>query len=229
MKPRKKPSQRRRALLQKEINSCCPFCGCQEVDTFEVHHLNENPDDDRFENELMVCPTCHAKINVGTIPRNDVYKMKESLMKASGQLKNSSIKCPAPHEGIVQINHGDNVIQAAGQVTIKMPRGRRAKAAVPVSGVIGTCPKERAYIKHLYDRLFDYKKAIPGYDDARAGKTVARYIRDMFGSTWSYVPIDRFDALVELLQKKINETPLGRKHKRNCTKAYSSFEEFSNK
>lgn len=229
MKPRKKPSQRMRALLQKEIDSCCPFCGSQEVDTFEVHHMNDNPEDDRLDNEIMVCPTCHAKINVGTIPRNDVYKMKEALMKVSEQQKNLSTNCPAPHDGIIQINHGDNVVQAAGQVTIKMPRGRRAKAAVPVSGVIGTSPKERAYVKHLYDRLFDYKKAIPGYDDARAGRIVARYIREAFGSIWSYVPIDRFDALVKLLQEKIDETPLGRKHRKNGTKPYSSFEEFLNK
>ena len=82
-KPRKKPSQRMRALLQKEIHSKCPFCSSQDVDTFEVHHLNEIPDDDRFENELMVCPTCHAKINVGTISRNDVYLKKYELVEAS--------------------------------------------------------------------------------------------------------------------------------------------------
>lgn len=227
MKPRKKPSQRVRALLQKEINSKCPFCSNEDVDTFEVHHLNEHPDDDRFDNELMVCPICHSKINVGTIPRNAVFQKKYELMNASKQ-KQSIGQSPSDMK-ITQINSGDNVVQAAGNVTIKMTRGRRSKAAVPISGVVGTSPRERAYVKHLYDRLFDYKKAIRGYDAARAGRTIARYVRNAFGSTWTYVPIDRFGELVELLQKKIDETPIGRKHLKEGTKAYSKFEEFPSK
>lgn len=229
-KPRKKPSQRRRALLQKEIQSRCPFCPSEEVDTFEVHHLNENPDDDRFENELMVCPMCHAKITAGTISRDEVFRKKGELMNDA----NLQSQNPTDTSGkgiplkIIQFSGGDNVVQAAGQnVTIKISRGRRAKAAVPTSGVVGTSPKERAYVKHLYDRLIDYKMAIPNYDAARAGRTVARYVREAFGTTWSHVPIEWFDELVHLLQTKIDETPIGRKHLKNGTKSYSSFEEFS--
>ena len=96
MKPRKKPSQRMRALLQKEIDSCCPFCGSQEVDTFEVHHMNDNPEDDRLDNEIMVCPTCHSKITVGTIPRNDVYRKKYELVEASKRNERQKPESTAP-------------------------------------------------------------------------------------------------------------------------------------
>lgn len=230
MKSRKKPSQRARALLQKEISSQCPFCISQEVDTFEVHHLNEIPDDDRLENEIMICPTCHTKIHAGTIPRNEVYIKKFKLMEAA---KQGNQQIPSPHErpsnNITQINLGDKTIQVAGDLTVQMMQNRRAKAAVPVSGVIGTSPNERSYIEYLYHRLIDYKKAIPGYDSKRAGSIVARYVSGAFGTTWTYVPIEKFDSLVSLLQQKIEETPIGRKHKKNGTKAYSSFEEHMNR
>ena len=228
MKPRKKPSQRERALLQQEIGSTCPICGNEAVGEFQVHHLNGDPLDNSFTNMLLICPNCHAKFNNHSYSREIGYQAKLKVYKQNETKKTSVANDSTSAASIVQINNGDDVIQAAGNVTIRMTRGRRAKAAVPISGVVGTSSKERAYVKHLYDRLFDFKKATPGYDDARAGRTIARYVRDAFGTTWSYVPIDRFFELVELLQKKIDQTPIGRKHRKNGTKPYSSFEEFSN-
>lgn len=164
--------------------------------------------------------------------RISLSENRESIREEDGsekmrQMQNNNAK--GEYAGIVQINHGDKVVQAAGNVNIRMTRGRKAKAAVPLSGVIGTSPNERAYIQHLYNRLFDYKIAIPGYDEAKAGRIIARYVRDRFGTTWSHVPISQFNSLVELLQQKIEETPIGRLHKKNGTKSYSSFEEFQNR
>ena len=229
MNSRKKPSQRERALLQQEIGSKCPICGNESVGEFQVHHLNGNPSDNTFTNMLLICPNCHAKFNNHSYSLEVGYQAKFKVWKPNSQTNVSpsrSLTSPAP---IMQISDGDNVIQAAGNVTIKIPSRRKAKAAVPISGVIGTSPKERAYIQYLYDRLFDYKKATPGYNDKRAGNIIAKYVRDVFGTKWSYVPIDRFGALVRLLHDKIDETPIGRKHKANRTKPYSSFEEFCNK
>ena len=220
MKERKKPTQRTRAKLQKEAGSRCPICGNEDVGEFQVHHLDGNPANDAFQNLLLLCPNCHAKFTNGTLTSEDGYRAKMKLVcepAGAGTLRQSEI---------VQINHGDRVVQAAGTVNIRMTRARNMKAAVPVSGVVGTSPAERAYIKHLYDRLIDYKRAIPKYDAQRAGRTVARYVRDAFGTSWSYVPIGRFRELVELLQRKIDATPIGRKHAKDGTKSYSTFEEF---
>ena len=220
MNERKKPTQRMRARLQKEIGSKCPLCGNEDVGEFQVHHLDGNPANDDFQNLLLLCPNCHAKFTNGTLKPQEGYRAKMRLVcepAGAGATRQPEI---------VQINHGDRVVQAAGTVNIRMTRARNTKAAVPVSGVIGTSPAERAYIKHLYDRLIDYKMAIPKYDAPRAGRTVARYVRDAFGTSWSYVPIERFRELVELLQSKIDATPIGRKHIKDGTKSYSTFEEF---
>ncbi len=37
---RTKPPPKVKALLQKEINSKCPFCSIEDVDHFEVHHID---------------------------------------------------------------------------------------------------------------------------------------------------------------------------------------------
>jgi hypothetical protein len=58
--------------LQKEIHSVCPFCANEDVDHFQTHHIDENPENGEFENLLMVCPTCHSKITKGDIPQSEV-------------------------------------------------------------------------------------------------------------------------------------------------------------
>lgn len=219
---RKKPSQRDRALLQQEVGSICPICGDENVGEFHVHHLNGDPSDTTLPNMLLICPICHGKFNNHTFAPEVGYQAKLKVLQANQVVK----KEEGRSQGIVQISHGDRVVQAAGNVSIRMTRGRKSNAAIPLSGVIGTSPHERAYIQYLYNRLIDYKMAIPGYDGGRAGRVVSRYVRDAFGTTWTHVPIEQFDAIVSLLQGKLDATPIGRKHTKNGTKAYSTFEEF---
>jgi hypothetical protein len=70
-----------RALLQKEINSICALCPSQDVDHFEIHHIDENPSNNIISNLLMVCPTCHSKITKGDISRQVVIEKKISLQR----------------------------------------------------------------------------------------------------------------------------------------------------
>ena len=65
-----------KALLQKEAKSKCPFCVSEDVDHFQFHHIDENPENNNFENLLMICPTCHSKITKG-----DIQEEEEVLIK----------------------------------------------------------------------------------------------------------------------------------------------------
>ncbi len=84
-KPRKKVSKRKtvpyktKALLQKEIHSQCPFCSNEDVEHFQVHHIDENPMNNDFNNLMMLCPNCHSKITKGDIKMNTVLKRKNQL------------------------------------------------------------------------------------------------------------------------------------------------------
>lgn len=68
-----------KAELQKEINSKCPLCYSEEVGHFEIHHIDENPENNNFANLLMICPTCHSKITKGDINLEKVQEIKLNL------------------------------------------------------------------------------------------------------------------------------------------------------
>jgi Leucine-rich repeat (LRR) protein/GTPase SAR1 family protein len=68
-----------RAELQKEIDNICPFCSNEDVGHFEIHHIDEDPGNNDFSNLLLVCPTCHSKIDKRDIRMEAVVKKKEEL------------------------------------------------------------------------------------------------------------------------------------------------------
>lgn len=68
-----------RSLLQKEVNSKCPFCNNGDVGHFQIHHIDENPENNDFKNLLMLCPNCHSKITKGDILFQTVLDTKENL------------------------------------------------------------------------------------------------------------------------------------------------------
>lgn len=39
--------------LQSEIGSMCPFCQIKNVEQFEVHHIDENLDNNKLRNLLI--------------------------------------------------------------------------------------------------------------------------------------------------------------------------------
>ncbi len=68
-----------KAILQKEINSICPFCDNEDVGHFQVHHIDEDPSNNNFENLIMLCPNCHSKITKGDISESKVKMTKLGL------------------------------------------------------------------------------------------------------------------------------------------------------
>lgn len=84
---RVKVSPNTKAKLQKEINSECPFCSNNEVGCFEIHHIDGNKTNNDYMNLLMLCPTCHAKIEKGEITTEEVVKMKKELQLSNGKIE----------------------------------------------------------------------------------------------------------------------------------------------
>jgi hypothetical protein len=82
---KKRPAipQKIKALLQREINSKCVFCNNEDVDHFEFHHIDENPENNAQSNLLMLCPICHSKITKKDISTKKVLEMKNRLTQAA--------------------------------------------------------------------------------------------------------------------------------------------------
>lgn len=76
MKTRKPIPYKTKSILQKEIGSVCPFCENKDVEHFEIHHIDENPENNELSNLIMLCPTCHSKITKSDITKAEVVKMK---------------------------------------------------------------------------------------------------------------------------------------------------------
>lgn len=76
-----------RAILQQEINSKCPNCENTDVGHFEIHHIDENPNNPKIENLILLCPICHSKITKKDILQEEVKRWKNNLVN-----RNSSIQ-----------------------------------------------------------------------------------------------------------------------------------------
>lgn len=91
MKKRIKVPAALRSRLQQEIHSECPFCTEKQVETFELHHMNGNPSDNVFENLIMLCPTCHTKIDKSILTAQQVKDKKNQLVLKSAKVELASI------------------------------------------------------------------------------------------------------------------------------------------
>lgn len=206
-----------RALLQSEIKSQCPFCKSQEVDTFEVHHLNENPEDDRFENEIMICPTCHAKITAGTISRNDVFVKKYELVMASKQTKSSSAANVSMRDveiGIV----GDN-----NNVTMKTVKKKVVKYPPDCIGSDSTKANYISYLIKRYNELASWNRKdfrYPAFNIHLKKQFKVGNQRTVYN-----IPLTRFEELVDYIQHRIANTHLGR-IKSKTQRLFDSFNQY---
>ena len=222
MKPRKNPPPRIRALLQKEIDSQCPFCKSQEVDAFEAHHLNEKPDDGRFENLLMVCPTCHAKITAGTIPVNEVYQKKIELMVAQKRkAEQSQDKSSAPKVSMKDVGIG--IVGDHNNVTTKTIKKQVVKYPPDCIGSDSTKANYISYLIKRYNEFAKWKR-----DDFRY-EVFNSHLKKLFKvgpqRTVYNIPLTRFEELVDYIQYRIADTRLGR-IKRSSQRLFQSFAEY---
>lgn len=212
-----------KALLQKEIASSCPFCGNDDVDHFQIHHIDENPINNEYGNLLMVCPNCHSKITKGDISIHEVRRKK--------MLLTSRMKGPTTTQGNV-VNFNAKVQHAIlgnnNTITLKAPSRNKYPP-----GCIGSDTVRANYVGELIDQYNDYKSKEIGKDDMVWG-LFGRKLKKRFGigptRTIYNVPMTRFDELTSYIQSEIDRTWLARiKRGKGQLKNYKSFEEYCEK
>ncbi|MHB8871869.1 MAG: HNH endonuclease [Candidatus Doudnabacteria bacterium] len=213
-----------RSELQKEINSVCPFCENDDVGHFEIHHIDGNPSNNELNNLLLVCPTCHSKITKEDITLDQVIDKKISLM--DGNINKPSLPSTQINTFNAPINK--SIIGNNNKITIKNIR-KPQKQKYP-EGCIGFDILKANYVSHLITRYHEYQ-------EYQLGKGKMNYaifpskLKSEFkvgkSRTIYHVPIERFDELSRYIQKRIDETMLGRIRKSRNQKNYSTFEEYS--
>lgn len=101
-----------RAILQKEINSKCPNCGNTDVGHFEIHHIDENPENNQIENLILLCPICHSKITKKDIKIDEVKKWKNNLVNRNADIQFISVTIDNENCGWEAIKGAENAFEA---------------------------------------------------------------------------------------------------------------------
>ena len=101
-----------RAILQKEINSKCPNCENTDVGHFEIHHIDENPENNQNENLILLCPICHSKITKKDIHIDEVKKWKNNLINKNSDIQFISVTIDNENCGWEAIKGAINAFEA---------------------------------------------------------------------------------------------------------------------
>lgn len=223
MKNNKAIPARTRKLIFQEANSSCPFCSEKNVDTLEIHHIYEraNKGGNEPENLILVCANCHASIKNCTISKSEVIAKKYSLMQNYVSKKEVSSAAK-----IINFTNSINSGIVADTVNIKTQKKSLVKIVPPLNSIASDLNK-RNYIKRLIERYQEFKRADRTIDDFKYS-IIYGSIKREFKCKWDMISLDRFDELVNFLQRKIDKTILGKNRKKCGEKNYSTYEEFLN-
>lgn len=101
-----------RALLQQEINSKCPLCKDKNVGHFEIHHIDEDPSNNDTCNLILLCPTCHSKINKKDISIEEITKVKQQVKNKNADIQFISVTIDSENCGWEPIEDAINAFQA---------------------------------------------------------------------------------------------------------------------
>lgn len=212
----------------KEANSSCPFCGEQDVNTLEIHHIKPVSEGGTNEtgNLLLTCSNCHSKITEGKISQGDAYQKKILILSGENTNGPSYSKAKGDVKLVQSINKGV-VAHSVNTVNIKTSKSPTIKTLPPI-GTIGSEFEKRNYVKHLIDRYHEFKKADKTLN--KMNYTILhRTIQRNFGAKIDLISLSKFEELVEYLKNRIDSTILGKSNRKHGKKSYSSFEEFLRK
>ncbi|MEP1577198.1 HNH endonuclease signature motif containing protein [Roseibium album] len=220
MKTRKALPRKLEKEIYQQFGSKCPFCGEQDVTTLQVHHIVSHAKVQRHDakNLLLTCANCHQKIENGAIPSDDVHAAKLQVEKGETLPKQSK---PESGSNVISFSGSNTGIVAN---TINISNKSAAPRQGPISGTVGSDLVLRNYAKYLIDRYHEFKKA-------EVGKGAMKYallydgVKRKFGAKWDHLPVEAFDGLVDYLQKRIDDTRLGKARKAQGSRNYSSFVE----
>lgn len=221
-KKRKPIPAKKKALLQKEVNSFCPICEDEDVDHFQFHHIDENRENDEFDNLLMLCAICHSKITKGDIPQSDVIRIKNDLKQKVSEKKSEMGKVISFYSKVGNAVVGDN-----NKITINQRKPAPPKYP---DGCIGADNMKANYIGHLISRYQEYKKHEVG-EEKMVYPIFVSHLKKKFkvGQTRTIynVPVNRFEEMAEYVQSRIDETRLARMNRSKLQfKNYQTFAEY---
>lgn len=125
---------------------------------------------------------------------------------------------------IYATNNKNSVI--GNNITIKTPKKLNVKKG-PIQDTIGSNTYMKNYVKHLIGIYHDFKKAnINAEGEKMKYSLIYDAIKREIGFKWDETPNERFEDLCKYLQKRIDNTILGKTRKARAMKNYSTYKEY---
>ena len=123
------------------------------------------------------------------------------------------------------INAGS--VHVGDRTVIRVAKGGRRAVPFP-AGCIGSDLPRRNYVKYLVERYHHYRES-----DVSFGRT-ARFhyatlfknIEAKFKAPTYFIPVNRFEELVDYLHSRIDSTILGRRNNARGIRNFESFDEY---
>ncbi|AFY61322.1 HNH endonuclease [Synechococcus sp. PCC 6312] len=216
------PEKIRKRIFQ-EASMVCPVCGETDVTTLEMHHIDPYSEvvNHKEENIILLCSNCHSKVTAGKISKEEILKLKISLMHGNNPNLNR-----AKDTNVINFNQSVNNGVIANNLHIKNEGGKIK--VNPPNGTIASSMHHKNYVKRLIDRYHEFKLADVGAKNMNYTLLYSTIKRE-FGAKWDMIPLDQFERLVSYIQRRIDNTILGKNQKSNDVKRYSTFDEFLSK
>lgn len=129
------------------------------------------------------------------------------------------------------VNSANATVYNAETIHVRPAKTRRSSASYP-TGCIGSDLVRRNYIQYLTERYNRFKQADSSFGTAL--KTLSRFsyavifknIEAKFKAPTYFIPVERFNELVDYLQQRIDQTILGKRNLARGHRNYDTFDEY---
>ena len=208
--PRKNPTALQKKELQQEADSKCAWCGNDNPESWEFHHIDGRPENTVNDNLILLCGACHniAEAHNGKITIDDLYQKKRELAekrKTSSVEQRKIINDSIVAKGNMGCSFTQNIYHT-GKMTTRVS---------PAVDSIGNNAEARNMINLLVRKLGDYR--LKGHPDRNAKGVFSAINKDLakhFGATSvPNISISRMSEVIFYLEQKIGNTTQGRMNK----------------
>ncbi len=132
------------------------------------------------------------------------------------------------HTFRTQVNGPNATVYNADTIHVKATKTKRTSTSYP-NGCIGADLIRRNYVRYLIERYNRFKQA-----DASFGKASGRFsyavvfknVEAKFKAPTYFIPVERFDELVDYLQSRVDQTILGKRNAARGQRNYETFDEY---
>lgn len=133
------------------------------------------------------------------------------------------------HQNIaINNNQGQVAVNSPGAIQAETVNLKTTKSKVtfsPPEGSVGSNLSMASYIEYLISKYQDFQKLDKAKEGKRKYLLIYNAIKREFKCKWQLVPESHFERLVNLLQRRIDNSKVGRIRKSRGQKSYHSYAE----